>query len=882
MTQIYKEITLDVAKKNNLPVIIAKQGDANSRYIKATICNDGDKIEIPKDTKISVNARRDDGMAKCFLGSVDDDGTVTIQLNSWILEREGNVRCSISIIDQGRLSTTSFIIYAEQMECCDEDIQKDPGVDILSGLINDCDKATKSAESAAAKAEKSAQDAEESIHEAIKDAIASGSFKGDPGEKGEKGDPGEKGDKGDPGENGVAGPKGDKGDPGEKGEQGEKGDPGAKGDTGSVGPQGVSGADGIPGAPGADGKSAYQLYQDSGGTLTQQQWLASLAQGAPEYANDISECTDTSKLYVLPDGYLYAYGEMIGDAYTNQLPISTDASGAIYNGCGYKDHVRISGSSGNEGSDAGYSTTFYSSGFIPAKVGDVIRFKEINLDTTHSNAGSVSIVWYNASHNKISACSLNNLSSGGSNKTLYQAQTDSSGNLTQMIIPSAHGSTSLAGTAYFRFSAFGIDSNSVVAINEEIAQGGSTGWHNTGLAYAPADYESRILSAEAGIRKNKSDIEQIKATQAGSSLPPDYWIEAINGIADTIRSKQDTAGFSAYQFIWLSDIHGANGYQNQNGAGKSATDHIGEIAQYLCDSFDIPVVAISGDIMSQASHANADDVNAEYDALKSILSPIKPDRLAAVAGNHDGSYGSPQNGVYYLKYIGDPALWNHLYRRQALDRARIFGGDGSYFYLDSPQKVRLIMLNSQTSGDDSTDANGNAIYNSQKYSIYGSEQLQWLADIVLNMPNGWTALIMAHAPLNWSKDGSILAGIMDAYNKRIAYSGNVNVTDTYWGSGASDNAYKNVAVSVDFSAAKGEIAAFLHGHIHKDTVDTVTYDFPCISITTAGGDVRDENPTERVPGTATETAMDVVTLDKLNRKIYLTRIGAGTGREVSY
>lgn len=46
--------------------------------------------------------------------------------------------------------------------------------------------------------------------------------------------------------------------------------------------------------------------------------------------------------------------------------------------------------------------------------------------------------------------------------------------------------------------------------------------------------------------------------------------------------------------------------------------------------------------------------------------------------------------------------------------------------------------------------------------------------------------------------------------------------------------------------------------------------------------MRDTYTSERVVGTATETALDVVTIDRLNRKIYMTRVGAGNDREIEY
>lgn len=367
-----------------------------------------------------------------------------------------------------------------------------------------------------------------------------------------------------------------------------------------------------------------------------------------------------------------------------------------------------------------------------------------------------------------------------------------------------------------------------------------------------------------------------------NTQPPAYWKEAVDNLVSEIKTRKDIGGARAFQFLWMSDIHGVNGYTNTNGAGTSRTADIGKIAAYVMEKYDLSFAAVSGDIMSQASHISVDSVYQEYADLKKMLNPIPAEHLLAVMGNHDGSWGAPENGVYYLKYIGDEALRSEIYRFQASDERRVFGPAGSYFYVDSPQRVRFIMLNSQTNGDGSVDARGNAVYNTQKYSVYGSEQLTWVAETALDMPEGWTAVIMAHAPLSWSKDGTLLARLIDAYNMRISYSGTVDTSDTYWGAGVTDTTYTQISVHADFSEAKGEVAAFFYGHIHRDSIDTTTYSFPTISITTAGADVRDTDPPERIPGTATETAMDIVTLDTANRMIYMNRLGAGEDRMVRY
>lgn len=96
----------------------------------------------------------------------------------------------------------------------------------------------------AAASEKAAGDAQakaaESLQE-LKEGIASGNFKGEPGATGPVGPEGPQGAQG------LPGPQGPKGDPGETGPQGPQGEKGEKGDTGEAGPAGADGKDGAPG-----------------------------------------------------------------------------------------------------------------------------------------------------------------------------------------------------------------------------------------------------------------------------------------------------------------------------------------------------------------------------------------------------------------------------------------------------------------------------------------------------------------------------------------------------------------------------------------------------------------------------------------------------------
>ena len=446
-------------------------------------------------------------------------------------------------------------------------------------------------------------------------------------------------------------------------------------------------------------------------------------------------------------------------------------------------------------------------------------------------------------------------------------------------------SSGFPDTAYGRFTLIPNEGEEIIiTVNEEIIVNATfiNKWVDTGIPYAGTGNNEIITEIESQVSENAVEIEALKETMYNFSnepnnIIPSYWKKAIDDLEENILLQLDEGGIDSFGFIWGADIHGVNGYTNSNGHGTSVTKNIGYICQYATEKYDLPFVIFSGDIMSQASHSSEVSVHTEHENMWDLFSPIDNNKLLLEKGNHDGAYGAAVNGVYYLYNIGGKEIFNNLFRRQTLDRTRVFGGDGSYFYVDMP-KMRVIMLNGHTDGDGSQDTNGYAIYNSMKNSIYGTEQLKWLAEIALNVPENTRIIVSAHQPLANNGDGNLVLGILNAYNNKTSYSNSINISTDTWGNGI-ESEYNTSSISVDFTNAKGKVLAFFHGHIHKDTIDSTSNTFIIASITTAGGDVRDTTIVERVPNTSTETALDIVIITK--EKIYFNRLGAGYDREVS-
>ena len=203
-------------------------------------------------------------------------------------------------------------------------------------------------------------------------------------------------------------------------------------------------------------------------------------QQVPLFANSVEECTDTTKMYVLPDGYIYAYTEG-EEVPTNLLPLATDTDRTtIYNGKGYKELTRLSSS----GSTSATTKEFYATGFIPAKVGDVVRITGLHQGGGYNDHYPY-IITYDANNTKIA------------HKQLTATLTE----ITQTLDSATFGSNFNA----FRLSYSGISANTVINI-DGVTTGGSS-WQNTGRAFVPADYEDRIVNLEEAVDEIEGKLE---------------------------------------------------------------------------------------------------------------------------------------------------------------------------------------------------------------------------------------------------------------------------------------------------------------------------------------------------------------------------------------
>ena len=159
---IEKKLILDVSRENTSIEVRAKQNDVNSRFLRIALKSGIRPITVDSDAVVTINAKRTDGQAKSFQGSVNDDGTVIVPITRWMMEKAETLICDVSVIDatsERKLTTMAFNLVIETATNSSDEITADDNYDVLVSLIADCIKAKKDLSSAAAAADEAANKA---------------------------------------------------------------------------------------------------------------------------------------------------------------------------------------------------------------------------------------------------------------------------------------------------------------------------------------------------------------------------------------------------------------------------------------------------------------------------------------------------------------------------------------------------------------------------------------------------------------------------------------------------------------------------------------------------------------------------------------------------
>lgn len=239
--------------------------------------------------------------------------------------------------------------------------------------------------------------------------------------------------------------------------------------------------------------------------------LAKRGQLKPEFANSIEECADTTKLYVLPDGFLYAYMQheeiVEGGTVANFTNLLTDSRTVI------KNNVRYSQSGAAFKAESGCDSVIIP---IPTSGSVTIRMRGCEKYSGYPN------VYGGTDFNGVTFATTFIGGDAG-------WKTDGNGDTYFTF-------TNTAGCTCIVFMTPTVDTASdIVTANEEItyttSEGGTeivTVWANTGHAFVPADYEDRILALEETVKRSSSTtgVNGAEVFAPSPQLPADSSSEA--------------------------------------------------------------------------------------------------------------------------------------------------------------------------------------------------------------------------------------------------------------------------------------------------------------------------------------------------------------------
>jgi hypothetical protein len=617
--------------------------------------------------------------------------------------------------------------------------------------------------------------------------------------------------------------------------------------------------------------------------------LTKRGQLKPEFANNISECTDTSNLYVLPDGNIYAYmtKTSTGYNYVNQVPksLATDKT-SIFSGIGYKDGYYISETS--ESVDSSFTAT----GFIPYK-------KDSNgkLPTIYIKG----LDWTNESHCRIYLYSPVPSQLWGANNSLNMIGTNSNleANFTKTVISAADKYwklepkdaiyTNIGNTLveYIRVSLNGKGANLIITLDEPIEETTvtTTGWMNTGHAFVPTNYEDRVIELEKTIGSFNERLNKLE--DDGSVAVDDvesYVQKEAERVAAEVYSHQNANTFS---FLAVADMH----YTDHWGSIAESTIHAGQGMDLVRKGVNIDFAVNLGDVTWGSSvepviTSNEMGLSEIRKGNKFIDAAFRGIPNFRTIGNHDNLvYNYDTNGAYLSGDDLYPLFG--AYNRGAVYPENKAGG---YCYRDFDEwKLRVICVNTTEDHPENP---------TKKANIYASPtQVQWFANTLdLSAKSNaaeWNILIFSHTPIEMVAD-TIMVKILEAYVTGTSYS----------------TTYGGMAISCDYLGInEATVIANIHGHNHNFQVDnlrklagtniTSPISVKRICVPNAcymRSNERGENDRvdmwdieygetttyNKTRYTAQDTAFNVFTIDPVARKIYATNYGAGYDRQISY
>ena len=291
-------------------------------------------------------------------------------------------------------------------------------------------------------------------------------------------------------------------------------------------------------------------------------------QQTPLFANSTDECTDTTKLYVLPDGYIYAYRtfknynllKLSEVSYSSRL--QNDVSGIV--------------SSTVSNLVTGWIPVQYGKYYTPSVLYNGSRivgsstFSLVVRVNVKLDDGTI-VVYNNdvTSRQKI-------LYQPGVNETITLEHENAVAVMLHFYIGGNDISTQAKFEAYQPMVIEGdsIEDATNKATTYKYISGDAEAiaeWYNTGHAFVPADYEDRIIKLESDVnnlKQNQTSVSPYFRNVNFGVLPITYY----KGVADSYENSAFgwTTKYADFIALWKSLLANHSGYVTETALGTAS------------------------------------------------------------------------------------------------------------------------------------------------------------------------------------------------------------------------------------------------------------------------------------------------------------------------
>ena len=337
--------------------------------------------------------------------------------------------------------------------------------------------------------------------------------------------------------------------------------------------------------------------------------------------------------------------------------------------------------------------------------------------------------------------------------------------------------------------------------------------------------------------ETKSYIDEL----TGLAKLPSYYESYLEQKLVTIRKRISEAGNSGVSFAFISDIH----YDNDklNNARNSPI-----LLREINKRTPINLMICGGDLITYANGSKDAGLELEQEVINDFRSKSNMLTLWAV-GNHE--FNNPGNDPSLidqqlsLAEIYPTIIQNNFYIEKS-------DTSGAYYFDDKRDKVRFLFA-ACTFDSQIEDAS-----------------ITWLMEKLPDTPADYDIVLISHLGIYYNSSSSTYTGPVNAFKPIL------QALQAY----KNHQSFSYNEKTYDFTAKTGTVLGAFLGHYHIDGKGT-WYDIPCFIITTDSLNQKAGSLTREI-GTITEQAFDIVTIDRSEKTIYCTRIGAGEDRDLSY